>query len=204
MARRITDTASPAFGIACDEYGAVCIDGDGVARCFGEAPEFDDYVYFVRPACDVPSEPNLCAPDQALDWNHGGQALKVLRINASADGSQFLDLNDWLNHNGGDWFDWTVSNGVFNEAPGMAPECAVSVGDVATQPTVKVYPNPALEYIVLDAPVGAEYALYTLDGRVTLSGTVREPNMTVRIQEIETGMYVLKVNGQQAIYLKKM
>ena len=204
LARRITDTASPAFGIACDEYGAVCIDGDGIARCFGEAPEFDDYVYFVRPACDVPSEPNLCAPDQALDWNHGGQALKALRINATADGSQFLDLNDWLNHNGGDWFDWTVSNGVFNEAPGIAPECAVSVNETTVEERVAVYPNPAVESIVLNAPIGSLFSVYAMDGRMVLSGIVREPNMTLGLQAFKSGVYVVKVDRLPAVRFQKM
>ena len=203
MARRITDTGAPAFGIACDEYGAVCIGSDGIAHCYGEAPEFDDYVYFVRPACDVPSEPNLCAPDQALDWNHGGQALKALRINATADGSQFLDLNDWLNHNGGDWFDWTVSNGVFNEAPGIAPECAVSVSETTVE-EVAVYPNPAVESIVLNAPIGSPFSVYAMDGRMVLSGTVREPNMPLGLQAFEVGVYVVKVDGLPAVRFQKM
>ena len=201
LARRITDTGQPGYGIACDEYGAVCIGADGIAHCYGEAPEFDDYVYFIRPACEVPSAPNTCVPDQPLDWNHGGQALKALRINASADGGQFLDLNDWLTHSGGDWFDWTVSNGVFNEAPGMAPECAVSVGDVVTQPTVKVYPNPATDYLVIDAPVGSPYAVFGMDGRKVTDGFVQVQNEMVQIVGWSAGLYSVVV-GNLAVNVK--
>ena len=42
MARARADWGLDATAIACDEYTAVCIDDDGLARVFGEAPQYED------------------------------------------------------------------------------------------------------------------------------------------------------------------
>ena len=46
ISRILTDYWAPAFGVACDEYTAVCIDQNGNARAFGEFPNYDDNIFF--------------------------------------------------------------------------------------------------------------------------------------------------------------
>ena len=53
ISRILTDYGAPAFGIACDEYTAVCIDQNGNARAFGEFPNYDDNAYFLQVNCEI-------------------------------------------------------------------------------------------------------------------------------------------------------
>jgi len=204
MARMATDLGIDALGIACDEYGAVCINAEGIARCFGEAPEFEDYVYFVRPACDVPSTPNVCEPNQPLLWNHNGQALKALRVAATADGSITFDLNDWTTHNGGIWLDWVVDNGTLIEAEGEAPNCTlVSVKEPMNAPAaMHVYPNPSTGQITLDGDHRGEVFVFGLNGRMVFQTTLTASNTTLDLGHLPAGVYVLKARqGQVRILL---
>ena len=78
LARALTDYGLVTRGIACEEYTAVCIDETGTAKVFGEYPDYEDIAYFIVPNCELPNPmPEVCAPNNALEWNHDGQALKV-------------------------------------------------------------------------------------------------------------------------------
>lgn len=200
MARMATDLGIDALGIACDEYGAVCIDSNGIARCFGEAPEFEDYVYFVRPACDVPNAPNVCAPNEALLWNHNGQALKALRIAATADGLLTFDLNDWTTHTGGTWFDWVVDNGTFIESEGEAPACTLVSVEETTAKTAKihVYPNPSTGEITVDGDLGGALFIFGLNGRMVFQTPSTASSTELDLSHLPAGVYVLK-SGQSQV-----
>jgi cyanophycinase-like exopeptidase len=199
MARISVDTQKVPLGIACDEYAAVCIGANGIAHCYGEAPQYDDYVYFVRPACDVPLTPNQCEPDAPLDWNHGGQALKALRINATADGSQYLDLNDWVTHNGGDWFDWTVTNGMFDQSPGSAPECALATNVVEDHQdgALMAYPNPVSDVLYVETLPGDLITVYGLTGRMVYQTTATATRTTLNMGHLVRGVYVVHSGGMR-------
>lgn len=202
MARMAADEGKYPLGIACDEYAAVCIDDNGIARCFGEAPQFDDYVYFVRPACDVPLVPNQCIPGSPLDWNHGGQALKALRINATATGNQFLDLNDWVTHSGGEWFDWTVTNGNFDQSPGSAPECvALSIPEVVAN-GLTVYPNPTADHVMIETVPGQLLTVFGLTGRMVLQTQATSDRTMLSLSHLPTGVYILQIGTATARVVK--
>lgn len=125
LARIHVDRGVRPLGIACDEYAAVCIDETGLARCYGAAPQYDDYVWFVRPACTEPSGPEVCQPGLPLTWHRGGQALKAYRIAGTSTGNRTFDLTDWRTGTGGQWFHWSVQNGTFAQATGSAPACSI-------------------------------------------------------------------------------
>jgi len=81
LARIITDYGVVGKGIACDEYTAVCIDTEGIARVYGEYPESDDNAYFIQPNCEIEvMGPEQCSIGSPLIWNRGGQALKIYKI----------------------------------------------------------------------------------------------------------------------------
>ncbi len=202
MARMRTDENIYPLGIACDEYAAVCIDETGIARCFGEAPQYEDYVYFVRPACDVPTSPNLCAPGEPLDWNHGGQALKVLRINATQDGDQYLDLNDWVTHNGGEWFDWTITNGNFEQNSGMAPECSALSVVNAEQTSFGVYPNPTQAVVTVTTDPGQLITIYGLNGRMVYQSTATRSHTQIDLSAHPAGLYLITVGSHTEKVMK--
>ena len=67
---------------------AVCIDETGIAHVFGEYPEYEDTAYFIAPNCE------LCASNNALEWNHGGEALKVYEVKGTTNGSNRFYVAD--------------------------------------------------------------------------------------------------------------
>ena len=48
LARILVDYGIEAKGIACDEYTAICIDTNGIARVYGDYPNYDDNAYFIQ------------------------------------------------------------------------------------------------------------------------------------------------------------
>lgn len=136
LARQTSETGQRAFGIACDEYTAVCIDGNGLARVFGAHPTYDDNAYFLQANCDAPFEPEVCSPSTPLTWNRNGNAVKVYAVKGTSSGSNTFDLNDWETGVGGNWQHWYVQSGVFTETAGTEPNCgqAVSASDGTSPP----------------------------------------------------------------------
>jgi hypothetical protein len=139
-----------------------------------------------------------------LLWNHNGQALKALRVAATADGSITFDLNDWTTHNGGTWFDWVVDNGTLIEAEGEAPNCTlVSVKEPVNAPAaMHVYPNPSTGQITLDGDHRGEVFVFGLNGRMVFQTTLTASNTTLDLGHLPAGVYVLKARqGQVRILL---
>jgi cyanophycinase-like exopeptidase len=202
MARIWSDTGAYPKGIACDEYAAVCIDENGLAYCFGEAPQYDDYVYFVRPDCEGDVGPQVMAEGQPLTWNEGGQALKALRINATMDGDLYLDLNDWETHNGGEWFDWTVEAGTLNEAAGNAPDCAVGIQESEVL-ELTVYPNPATEVITVQSTPGGLVEVFDVRGTLVLQTQSATELVVVEVGSLRTGLYTVLTEAGRGTFVKQ-
>ncbi|MBU3659000.1 MAG: cyanophycinase [Flavobacteriales bacterium] len=76
LARINSDYGQLANAIACDEYSAVCIDTNGIARIFGGFPAYDDNAYFIQSNCELSNpQPENCTNGNPLTWDLGGQAL---------------------------------------------------------------------------------------------------------------------------------
>lgn len=112
MARMVTDWDMDANGIGINEYTAVGVDENGIARVFGN-PAYEDYAYFLKIAG---GSPEVCQTDTPLTWDQGGLALSVYKILGDDQGSNTFDLNDWQTGNGGEWQSWYVLEGVLFEA----------------------------------------------------------------------------------------
>ncbi|HRF82098.1 MAG TPA: cyanophycinase [Flavobacteriales bacterium] len=127
MARTITDVGINARGIACNEYVAVCVDSSGVARVFGEWPDYEEYAYFLQANCLTPGTPEVCAPGVPVTWEHSGLAVKAYKVPGTMQGVNTFDLNDWLTGSGGAWEDWRIQQGVFSTVAGE-PAVACDIG----------------------------------------------------------------------------
>jgi cyanophycinase-like exopeptidase len=145
LARIFTDYGVAAKGIACDEYTAVCVDENGLAKVFGGHPTYDDNAYFVQTNCELGNmAPESCVPNSPLNWNLGGVALRVLKVKGTPAGTHSFDLNDWETASNGEWLTWSVSNGAFSEQNGNPIDCnALSVGVGEGRAGPSVFPNPA-------------------------------------------------------------
>jgi hypothetical protein len=112
MARMTADWQMEAKGIGVNEYTAVAVDENGLARVFGD-PSYDDFAYFLKVNAGAPE---VCENNTPLTWNHGGQALSVYKILGNPQGSNSFDLNDWQTASGGEWQSWYVVSGQLFEA----------------------------------------------------------------------------------------
>ncbi len=201
MARMAADFDKVPKGIACDEYAAVCIDSQGIATCFGEGPEFDDYIYFVRPNCTGEINPQVCETNAPLTWNEGGEALKVLRINGNSEGEYSMDLNNWINHTGGEWFDWYVEEGELFEAAGEAPDCSLNVPKL-TADSFEVWPIPTTQWLNFESNNGTHVTLYNLQGAILYQGQAKEGLNQLNLNAFESGVYLLENGGVTKRVLK--
>lgn len=193
---------SQPLGIACNEYVAVAIDANGVAYCFGEYPQYQEYVYFLRQGCESPSNPEVMEPLQALTWNRNQSALKVYRANARLDGSSTFNLNDWISTSGdGQWQNWYVDNGVFNVLEDMqAPDCIVT-GIVEEEVS-----NVGLPWIFNNSQLfvhqeeAAILYIFDMSGRQMGSWSCVKGENLINLSHLASGVYAVDLrnaNGQR-------
>jgi cyanophycinase-like exopeptidase len=128
LARAYADSTVVYKGIACNEYTAICIDGNGLARVFGEWPQYQEYAYFIQMNCERPLGAETCSPGMPLTWDRQGMAVKAYKVPGTWQGNNTFDVFGWRQGNGGDWEDWSIVQGVFSTTPGdPMPECLVGV-----------------------------------------------------------------------------
>ncbi len=201
MARIIKDYNGYPLGIACDEYTAVCIDENGIAKVFGGFPDYDDNAYFIRPNCETGiSIPELCIDGTPLNWNQNGQALKVYHTKGTPTGEQIFNLNNWQSSSNGTWEVWSVNNGTFNSNTSTAINCALSVSSIIQQ-DLKVYPNPASSVITIESSAQIEFIqLMDITGRLVFSNSLRlQQTNFLNMDNIEPGVYMVMIKTEQGI-----
>ncbi|MCB0705543.1 MAG: T9SS type A sorting domain-containing protein [Saprospiraceae bacterium] len=126
LARILTDEGVEARGIACEEYTAVCIDQNGLARVFGEYPSYTDVAYFIQTNCELPVRtPETCTSGSPLTWNLNQQALRVYQVNGTTTGTNTFNLADWQTGSGGSWRTWYVNNGSLSTTNGSQITCSI-------------------------------------------------------------------------------
>lgn len=197
LARMVADLDfETPHGIACDEFTAVCIDGEGIARCFGEAPDFEDYVYFLSLDCeqDYPA-PENCTPGESLTWNAEGKALRVYKVFANESGDQFLDLNDWNTGTGGEWENWSIIDGQIEFDSGNQPNCTVGMTELES--SFRVYPNPIKDELFIEGNFtrGDFYTLYSAQGKIIKTEVLQTNRLCVYTGGLAAGLYLLKIGG---------
>lgn len=70
--------------------------------------------------------------------------------------------------------------------------------------TVKVYPNPTADRLVLENMLTAkEYTIFALNGAVVKKGTVSQENNSIDVSAFQTGTYLLKIDSSTLKFIKK-
>jgi cyanophycinase-like exopeptidase len=200
MARMEFDLEEHAFGIASDEYTAVCVEPDGTARAFGDYPEYDDFVYFLQSNC-VHNGPEVIEPGTPLTWNRDNQAIQVYKVPATNAGQNVFDLNDWETGSGGSWQYWWVEEGnLMTNESGEVPNCVVSVVETNIL-AAKLFPTITTGSVEVwvDEP-SWQWQLYDLNGRMIYSGNEMNTMARIDLSGYHSGMYVLELhaNGKQS------
>jgi cyanophycinase-like exopeptidase len=202
LARLGFDQGIRPFGMASNEYCAIAIDENGLARAFGEYPAFDDdFVYFLQGNCVEPSGPEIIVENQPLTWDRNNQAVKVYQVPATANGQNYLDLNTWTDGEGGFWEDWYVVSGELTRSTdATAPDCLVSVRNQRTIDAV-VFPNPTSGALTIKTgETNWKYRVYDLTGRLLQSGNELTTERTLDLGDMPSGLYKLSVETENEFF----
>jgi len=195
LARMTTDHGVRSFGIASEEYTAVCIEPDGTARVFGEYPSFQDFAYFLQANCTDEFEPETCVAGTPLHWKRDNEAVKVYKVPGTVTGENYFELDYWENGSGGTWEHWYVENGNFIAEPGIPIDCSiVSVEDHALNNLIMT-PNPVTDVlqIIYDQPFQLE--VYNILGQKIINKE-KDLHKTIDFSSQRTGVYFVKATGE--------
>lgn len=183
------------YGIACDEYTAVCIDSSKIAKVYGEFPAYDDNAYFIQINCKQPSTPETILHNQPLTWNRDSAAIIVCKIKGTSSGANTFNLNDWKTANNGQWLYWYVLNGSLFERIGNQPDClALSVQPFNKTDDVIIYPNPAQNTVIIEHnyPEVLTVQLYDYTGKLLCCTT----NNQIDVSSLNQGIYFVQIKNQ--------
>jgi hypothetical protein len=197
LARIATDNGVRSFGIACNEYTAVCVGADGKAYVYGEFPTYDEYAYFLQANCTPDFQPETCTAGTPLTWNRNTEAIKVYKVPGTLSGTNYFDLSDWETGSGGEWRDWHVENGVFTSVAGTNPQCSsLSVAD-ENLAKISVYPNPFENILQIESE--AELKSIQLTDILGNNIPVKlQSNRSVNTSALSSGVYFLRLNSDQS------
>jgi cyanophycinase-like exopeptidase len=197
MSRITNDLGVRSFGIACDEYTAVCIDSVGKARAFGDYPTYDEDVWFLQSLCDTVFAPEVCTTGTPLTWDLGQMAVKAYNIKADYFGTKYFMLDDWKTGSGGNWEHWSVNSGILTTQPGTAIDCSgIGINELSISPK-KLYPNPANDWIYVDCLEQKAMSIYNVYGVKCISNV--KPGR-IDISELECGFYFMRTEDETLPY----
>ncbi|MBK7248507.1 MAG: cyanophycinase [Flavobacteriales bacterium] len=199
LARMAQQGDSAAYGIACNEYVAVCVAPDGIAHVYGEYPQYQEFAYFLRMNCTSSSTPEVCEAGMPLTWDRNGMAVKTYKVPGLSDGANWFDLNDHYSGQGGAWEDWSAVAGSFITQPGDAPPCG------ATGIQFRERAVPVMEWDAVSGRAkvvglvpGSTLMLYAVDGRnVQQATTDGSGRCSMAIPADASGILLLRGEGQE-------
>lgn len=197
LARIITDFNVDVKAIACDEYTAVCIDENGIAKSFGDYPNYDEDIYFIQSNCHISNnKPEICNQQNPLTWNLDSEALLVYNIKGTNSGSNSFDLNNWKSASGGEWKYWSVSSGILSEQDALNPECLTLSTIEAINDTFEIYQNENTLFLNNLSTNLKNISLIGIDGKkVLVLNDLKEKNVSINIQNIPFGIYTVDISG---------
>jgi cyanophycinase-like exopeptidase len=195
LARYSTDNNMRAFGIACNEYTAVCINDAGRAYVFGEYPDYPEFAFFLQANCVGDFMPETCIDGQPLVWDQGGEAIKVAKIPGLYSAENYIDLTDWSNSQGVIWENWTVINGSFSASSTGNPECDLLSVTENEMLDLAVGPNPFKDVIRIDFQLASfEVRVYNLFGKQVAHYTNQSQ---IETSKLASGLYFVKVSSER-------
>lgn len=203
LARIATDNSTRSFGIACNEYTAVCVGADGKAYVYGDYPAYDEFAFFLQANCTTDYEPETCTTGNPLTWNRSGEAIKVYKVPGTADGDNYFNLSDWETANGGEWRDWSINNGVFTSVAGVNPQCtSLSILDFNLA-QISVYPNPFIDTVQIESEIELK-SIKLIDILGNNIPVELQLDMTINTSSLSSGVYFLRLKSDSATQILRL
>lgn len=188
-----TSTNEDYFGIAADEFVAICIDENGIATVFGEYPDFEDNAYFLRTNCQR-TQPTVLQSGTPMTWNGNEPAILSCNIKGTTNGENQFDLNTWLEINDGSWSGWSVDQGDLTENQIQFNGCSASTDDADSKMnTLTIFPNPTDDIINIQSKDNIE-SVELFDMRGKLITSEKEVNQ-LYLSSFEKGVYQLRITN---------
>ncbi|HMK06355.1 MAG TPA: T9SS type A sorting domain-containing protein [Flavobacterium sp.] len=202
LAKTATDTGFRSFGIAANEYVAICIDAAGKAAVYGDYPAYPEFAFFVESNCQPNFPPETCQLGLPLTWNRGGEAVKVYKVPGTMTGVNYFQLSDWQTGFGGSWEHWTVNNGVFSQTAGTVPNCVLAVDDFAKD-NVQIAPVPFDNQIAVDGFVNATISIYDSNGKLIYQQE-STGGAVINTADFTSGIYSVSLESEGKKVTKKV
>ncbi len=198
LARFVEDNNERSYGIASNDYVAVCVEPDGKAYVYGEFPDFtNEFAYFFQANCTTDYEPETVVSGSPVTWDQSGEAIKVYKVTGTYGGPNYFDLSDWETGVGGVWENWSVDNGVLTIADGINPECSLLSIAENKNVSFEVYPNPFRNSIQINAktPILSANLFDSLGREISIQF---ENDTVENLERLKTGVYFLQVSTSQS------
>ena len=204
MAKNATDFNIRTYGIASNEYVAVCIDATGKAIVFGDYPNYQEFAYFAQTNCQPNYLPENCVSGSPLNWNRNGEAVKVYKVPGTINGTNYFQLSDWTTGSGGSWENWSVNNGAFVSANGSQASCNLN-NNVAffDENNVSVYPNPFNDLITINTSESGIIKIVDVSGKIILEDLISK-NATIKTTSFAAGVYFFTFTSNGKSFTKKI
>ncbi|MGJ8593668.1 MAG: T9SS type A sorting domain-containing protein [Aquaticitalea sp.] len=202
MARFTTDYGMRSFGIACNEYTAVCVEPNGDAHVYGETPQYPEYAYFLQGNCVDNNIPETCVAEQPLTWNRDAEAVKVYKVPGTDNGTHYFNIANWNTGSGGTWQNWFVNTGTYSTISDTNPNCVLSVDEFKTS-SINISPNPFSDVITIRTQLqNYEITIFDALGKQLLVD--RRMDGTINTTHLSAGMYLLKIASSGSYRTFKM
>ena len=202
LARFSTDVGLRSFGIACNEYTAVCIDENANAFVYGDYPNYEEYAYFLQANCVTDFQPENCTSGNPLTWIGDNDAVRVYKVPGTQTGENTFSISDWKTGSGGTWEHWFVDDGTISYTPGENPNCDILGLNTFEELQVSVYPNPFIDHIYVTSATEIEYVIYDLFGREIKTETLKTG--VINTHKLSSGIYFLNIFSEQKSKIVKL
>jgi len=189
------------FGIAANEYVAICVGTDGKAFVYGDYPNYQEFAYFLQTNCDAVF-PETMASNVPLTWNNNAQAVKVYKVAGTTSGTNYFDLSNWQSGSGGTWENWSVVNGNLSTVAGLPVECSISNQDFTTE-NVQMFPIPFRDHLTIMNNKLSQIKIYDLQGREIISSTSKN-EFNINTSSWSEGIYIVKIDNNGKFDSKKI
>ncbi len=208
LARLLKDYGIFAYGIACDESTAVCINENGTAQVFGKFPASDDNAYFIQSNCELPTNtPENCTRNSLLTWNLNAKALTVYQVKGTNTGTNTFSLADWKTGTGGTWRYWYINAGNLYETLGNQISCKpLQINKISELTNLEILPNPANDLLTIfseDAIIN-DVSILNIEGKTLQTSRKLNANQTVlEISTLKAGLYFVIIQVNNSLICRK-
>jgi cyanophycinase-like exopeptidase len=196
LARYATDNSSRAFGIACNEYTAVCVEANGRAYVFGDYPNYEEHAFFIQTNCTSIYQPENCTAENPLNWSRNNEALKAYKVPGMTSGENYFDLSDWQTGSGGEWQNWYVDNGTFVSSTTVNPNCSDLLDIPENEKlVVNIYPNPFTDKITIQSNALNTFKMFDITGKQIF---IKSSSNSINTTWLGAGIYFLNIESNNA------